>query len=473
MKIGNKQLKLGLKLNRFDRFLIFIVSFLIVIVLSVFQVYTNSVEKSQQELIGLVMEKMSVNLKTQFESYIDDKIKILQNWVNCSEIYNMDVEEQKEFLEKSYQSVGFHHMFVVDKDGMGYYFTEDTYRNQKNEPFFEYIMSNDVYVTEPFYSNYGPTIMTACVSIYNPEHEKVGVLCGAISLESIQNLILENQMILDGNCFIVDWSGNYITSQNRADVDNKKSIFSYDDTDAEIITKAFMSGSDKSGYITLKGVRYQAYVAYLSGYNWALVQIIPEDSITERFEFMGNMQMILIILTVTLLICVIRIFFCWKKSDRKIYSDALTKCNSRAACLSILESLENQRKMDISIIYMDLNNFKYVNDTYGHDKGDELLCLFGSTLNKVFGKIGFVGRMGGDEFIAILSDVTDDRIMELCEEVESILLEKSRKLEFEYVISSSYGYATREKGQNESLDALLQKADERMYAYKTAMKEKQ
>ncbi len=473
MKIGNKQLKLGLKLNLLDRLLIFIVSALIIIVLFIFQMYTDGVEKNQEELIGLVMEKMSVNQKTQFENYIDDKIKIMEKWVQFPEIYNMDIETQKTFLEKSYQSVGFKHMFVVDTTGQAYYFSEDLYRNQKGEPFFDNIMNNDIYITEPFYSDNGPTIMTACVSIYNVDREKVGVLCAAISLESIQEVITESQMILEGNCFILDWSGNYITSQNRADVDNKKSIFDYPDTNADIITKAFMSESDKSGYITIEGVRYQTYVAYLDDYNWALVQIIPEHVITERFDYMASMQMVLVILTVALMVCVIRIFYCWKKSDKKIYTDVLTGCNSRAACLSLLESLESQKKIDISIIYMDLNKFKYVNDTYGHDKGDELLRIFGSTLNKIFGKVGFVGRMGGDEFIAILADVTEEQISELCDDVEKSLKKKSKKLDFEYVISSSYGHATRKKDETETLDAVLQKADARMYAYKAAQKEKQ
>ena len=470
MKIENKQLRLGIKLNILDRILISIASVLIIIVLLIFNIYTDSVQKNQLELIGLVMEKMSVNQKTQFESFIDDKIKLMQTLVTYPEVYEMKDWQQKQFLGTKAKAFGFRHMFVVDTEGDGYYFSEGTHRDHSGEAFFTNIMQNDVYLTEPFYSDYSSTVMTVCVSIYNTLDEKVGVLCGAISLESIQDLITDNEVILNGKCFIIDKAGNYMTSDNSADVDGKVSIYEHPNSDVSLVAEAFTYETDMGGTIVYKGEEYLAHVTYLPDYKWGIVQMIPMTEITQRFDFMSSVQLALIFLVAGLLLCVVRIVYCWNKSDKKIYTDVLTQCNSRAACLSILESLEEQRKMSISIVYMDLNKFKYVNDTFGHDKGDELLRIFGQTLNSIFGKIGFVGRMGGDEFIAILANVSDKRIDELCKEVEKMLWEKSKTLDFPYVISSSYGYATRKKGQMESLDLILQKADERMYAYKASQK---
>ena len=124
--------------------------------------------------------------------------------------------------------------------------------------------------------------------------------------------------------------------------------------------------------------------------------------------------------------------------------------------------------MRISIIYMDLNKFKYVNDTFGHDQGDRLLTIFGKTLRSVFGKVGFVGRMGGDEFVAVLSDTNDTEIEKMCKDVEEMLKEQSKTLDFPYVISSSYGYASRNVGQSETMSEIMQRADERMYKNKAA-----
>ena len=123
------------------------------------------------------------------------------------------------------------------------------------------------------------------------------------------------------------------------------------------------------------------------------------------------------------------------------------------------------------IVYMDLNRFKWVNDTYGHDKGDLLLQLFTSVLNQTFGVDGFVGRLGGDEFIAVLLDTTEEELKELWENVEELLVDRSKELDFPYIMSSSYGYAFREKGEDISLHEILKEADKKMYEYKISHKE--
>ena len=166
-----------------------------------------------------------------------------------------------------------------------------------------------------------------------------------------------------------------------------------------------------------------------------------------------------------------RIIYQWNKSNTKIYTDTLTKCNSRAACFDLLDSLEDTKKWAITIVYMDLNRFKYVNDTFGHEKGDELLCIFSAALEETFGKIGFVGRMGGDEFVVILLDTDEAMLKEIWAQLEGILIEKSKLLDFDYEIKSAYGFATREKGSKESLEAIMQQADINMYEYKKQMKQ--
>jgi diguanylate cyclase (GGDEF)-like protein len=225
-----------------------------------------------------------------------------------------------------------------------------------------------------------------------------------------------------------------------------------------------------AGDIRLQGVEYKAQLTYLEDFDWAIVQCIPVEQITKSFELFEVLQGVLIVLSGGLILCIVRIIYSWRKSDHKIYADTLTGCHSRAACVSLLENLEDQRNMRISIIYMDLNKFKYVNDTFGHNQGDKLLAIFGKVLKSVFGKIGFVGRMGGDEFIAVLCDTNDAEIEKMCTEVECILLEQSKALDFPYVISSSYGYASRNVGQPETMSEIMQQADERMYKNKAAKK---
>ena len=472
MKRKHRRLRVHrLKLKPLDYIMLVGVAISISFLMIAFAMYTESAKSNQIELVQVVMEKMAANQKQQFESFVNDKIDVLQALAEYPEIYEMDEAKQEALIKGHSKDWGFNHIFVMNANGTGYYIEEGVHRNQKHEVFFEQIMSADVVKTDPFYLEDGTPILTACVSIRDENREKVGVLCGAIKLDGIQQIIRSNKMILDGQCFIVDKKGVYLTSDDARKVKNKVSVFATPNSDLQMLYDAIARKEDTTGTLTLDGVEYEAFVTYLKDSNWLVVQIISIEKITELYASLSIMQIVLGFFIVLLMFCMVRIIYRWNKSNNKIYTDTLTKCNSRAACLDLLDSLEDSRKWDITIVYMDLNRVKYGNDTYGHDKGDELLCIFSEVLEQTLGQIGFVGRMGGDEFIAVLLDTSEEELKEMWGQLEAILSEKSKLLDFDYEIVSSYGYATREKASKEPLDAVMQRADVKMYEYKTLVKQ--
>ncbi len=459
------------KLKKWDYCMLVVFSFIIVLVLIIREVYTRNTKDSQINLIYNVMEQNAENQKRHFEKYIEDKIKLLKAMVTYPDIYEMRVAAQEKFLRGRSDDFGFSHIFIMTMDGNAYYFDEGLVRYQKEEKFFQDIIEQDIFITKPFYTGTEIVIMTASVSIYDKNGEKVGVLCGAIHLKDMQQIIVENEMILNGTSYILDSDGKYVASKNHEDVYNMQSIYDNPNCELSILKEAFKDKEDKSGIIVLDGITYQGYVAYLEDYNWAILQLVPQKEITERFEVVNISQYILSISIIILIGCLVRIIYLWRRSDKKIYTDPLTKCNSRAACVDLLDSLENKKNVQIMIVYMDLNRFKWVNDTYGHDKGDLLLRLFTDVLKQTFGINGFVGRLGGDEFIAVLLDTTEEELEALWKQVEKLLVESSQKLDFPYIMSSSYGFAVREKGENISIHKVLKEADEKMYEYKVKHKQ--
>ena len=71
---------------------------------------------------------------------------------------------------------------------------------------------------------------------------------------------------------------------------------------------------------------------------------------------------------------------------------------------------------------MDLDNFKQVNDTYGHKTGDELIQAFADVIRENTRDDDFVCRMGGDEFAVFFFELEEERV--ICERAESIILQK-------------------------------------------------
>ncbi|MBQ8632628.1 MAG: diguanylate cyclase [Lachnospiraceae bacterium] len=464
-----KRKKLGMFQIRFkmiDRALLAAMLLLIAVTMVVFHKYTDNAEQNQIDFVRLVMEKNAVNQAGQFETFVDEKIRVLKAMASYPEIYKMDKDQQSAFIKNRSAKWGFRHVFVVDTDGYGFYPEEALTRYQGGEVFFSNIMNNDVYITEPFYADDGTAIMTACVSVFDAANKKVGVLCGAINLKTVQEVITSNEMLLEGDSFLLDRSGNFVTSPQSGNIRSDASVYDFKKSDVSLIKQAILWEDNRGGVLTLEGVEYLAHAYYLPDYPWTIVQCTPMDEVVRQFENLTVLQAVLLLAVAALIFCIIRIIFCWNKSVNETYTDALTGCNNRFACTKMLAYLEKKKQGDISIVFFDLNKFKQVNDTYGHDKGDLLLKIFSKSLRETFGKIGFVCRVGGDEFVTILRNSSETEMetawAKLCEK----LREESKTLDFTYEITSSYGYATRKKGETGSLEELMKLADERMYQYK-------
>ena len=98
MNNRKRRLKLDFRLNRLDSILIVTVSCLLVFVLVIFQFYTSNVKASQENMIGLVLERMSENQRNHFESYVDEKVQVLDGFVKYSDVFQMDDDRIRYFL---------------------------------------------------------------------------------------------------------------------------------------------------------------------------------------------------------------------------------------------------------------------------------------------------------------------------------------------------------------------------------------
>lgn len=422
----------------------------------------------KQNQILLTQDSMSVladNQKIQFEQYIKNKVDLLQALVTFPEIYEMNSTKQKDFIKQRSKILGFHHIFVVNKSGMVYYVEENVCRNQKDEPFFHDVMENNVYLTELFYGA-DATTMTISVSIYDKKRNKVGALCGAIELKEIQEMFRESKMFLNGISYLINRDGYYVAADDMNKVYNKINIYGESYSDVSLIKKTFEERVDQTGIIVQDGVEYQAKVTYLKDFDWVIVQCVETEEIFKDLAYIEQWRVTSFLIVAVLILCVIRITLYWHRSASKMNTDVLTGCCSRAAMQNLIEHFEPLRKHDISVIYLDLNKFKQINDTYGHDYGDRILCIFSDVLLEVFGENGYVGRIGGDEFMVILLNLSEEKIIELCAEVNEKLNRKGKEMGVECMMGTSYGIATRKMGSKERLDDIVIKADERMYQYK-------
>ena len=154
---------------------------------------------------------------------------------------------------------------------------------------------------------------------------------------------------------------------------------------------------------------------------------------------------------------------------KSAYTDELTQLHNRRYCSEQMVQLNEDKTAEYTVISFDLNNLKTVNDTYGHAKGDILIKSAADVIGKTFEEQGFVGRMGGDEFLAVLLTADKKRIEGLMEQFKSNILKKNQEVE-DLDMSISCGYASSNEIEDRDIEKIYQKADDRMYADKKQYK---
>lgn len=147
----------------------------------------------------------------------------------------------------------------------------------------------------------------------------------------------------------------------------------------------------------------------------------------------------------------------------KISIDPLTGVFSRFAYNDVMESYDNQAPEDFVAFLIDINGLKVVNDTLGHEAGDELICGAADCIMKAVGNKGRTFRIGGDEFVVfgtMKKEQAEETLMEMDRSITSWSGEKVKSL------SVSAGYALASEFTGYSIEDLTKEADKAMYEQK-------
>lgn len=148
--------------------------------------------------------------------------------------------------------------------------------------------------------------------------------------------------------------------------------------------------------------------------------------------------------------------------------DPLTELPNRRYLLSKLEenfSLFKRYNLPFGVLFLDIDNFKKINDTFGHKKGDEVLKIVAATLKTSARKGEIFGRFGGEEFVGILIVRNLEEIRLAAERVR-VLIENSKVKEANLEIRFTVSIGATLVNKEDDLETLLERADKLMYEAK-------
>ena len=153
-------------------------------------------------------------------------------------------------------------------------------------------------------------------------------------------------------------------------------------------------------------------------------------------------------------------------STRAAQTDELTGLKSRRAFFEHAQQLYNEcetNRLGLCVVMLDMDHFKHINDTYGHQVGDQVLRQMGEVISSSFRATDIHGRLGGEEFAVLLPDTSIEAAVEIAEQLIQTIA--GLMIEPVHCITASLGVASTDAGDKD-LHSLMNNADKALYRAK-------
>lgn len=216
----------------------------------------------------------------------------------------------------------------------------------------------------------------------------------------------------------------------------------------------------------------EAMISTVGGSYWTL-SIAPMGNWMELYEIAG---VLILVVTISILLAMLVAAYTSLQANAKelevmSYRDALTNLYNPRSYQEHMEEL-SKKKLPYGLIYIDLNDFKQVNDTYGHETGDALLNIVAKRLQNSIREKDRAFRIGGDEFVVVIHGTHDRKFFEgvIARMRENVGREVTIG-EIKLNASISAGYA-RCPEDGTKFEDVVKKADDAMYYNKRLLKAK-
>ncbi|SFB32526.1 diguanylate cyclase (GGDEF) domain-containing protein [Acetitomaculum ruminis DSM 5522] len=281
-------------------------------------------------------------------------------------------------------------------------------------------------------------------------------------------------VVVDFNAFVELCDFSTITTETKTDLyeRNEYDYALYIENDEKDKNVGVVSYSDeKLLNYSYDDERYITSQISFSDKKWILA-VTPKDGIWASTTFLRVEAIVFLFISILITI-ITNLLISYKKQNSEnlklSYRDALTGLLNQRAFMRDLKELEKKGSY-FGVMFVDLDEFKKINDDYGHAAGDEVLITTSNRVKEVLGEEGRVYRIGGDEFTVII-EVDRDReyYIELIEKIRN-LVTKSIVINGEEIETDlSTGYA-RCPYDGKNYEEILKVADDAMYNSKGSKK---
>lgn len=305
-------------------------------------------------------------------------------------------------------------------------------------------------------------------------------------------LFLVNNNVIDNKVF-QDEKSNYMRSAFKSYSIDKKTlnnrmefslneIFSINKTIADEVSKKLVTKENFTVATNLKNLQNKSIVvsfiavrnfekkkvAYVVGYNYSATMDIIIKRSAQIFVLLSVLNFVV---TLLIFILIIKEERKTARASEEAIRDPLTGILNRRGFDNMLiykVSMSRRYLSDLSVIFFDIDHFKQINDTYGHDVGDIILKELTTLIKTDIRESDIFARWGGEEFIILLPMTSVSHAVTLAEKLQKSI----RSYKFTQVDKLTCSFGVTEFQKNEEAQELLKRVDELLYNAKAAGRDK-
>ena len=313
------------------------------------------------------------------------------------------------------------------------------------------------------------------------DNQVVALVLASVNTEDLKKYLEVGSFANQGYSYIVKANGDAVASSVHA---NSPGAF---DNIIELLNKAdFRDGDDlktiienmatgKSGSFTSFYAGMERHTIYqpLAINDWYMMTVVPTQVVsmqTKQISWYSFMLIAAALFVITLLFIVVFIFQyrSKKRLERIAYVDEVTGGNNwQKFKLEATEILESKNQGQVALLSFDIDRFRFINEEYGHEKGDEILRTVVGILKTRMGKQESYARVSGDHFAILCVCDSQDKITQRIKDFVQLLNNKREEIGIKERLSCHFGiYIIEDKKGN--LEKIREKANMARIAAKTA-----
>lgn len=441
-------------MKRKDRKSVFQISYVIILlIISVVVLvwYSNNLKNELRELVRNTLKEVSNQNVLVVQKEIEGDLNALTEIAErIGALKDADEREIMDTLKGVIDRYSFKRMGFCRTDGLAYT-TDDRSLDISDSDYFQASIQGENYISTLTIDPLDDDEIIVFSAPVKSGEEIIGVVYAVYRVDSLKEILTVTSFEGEGYTYIVQSSGDKIVdSVNPTSFQNMTNIYkSMEDADRRntqaVKALKILLKNGKTGYVIFYNkIGKYMYVTPLGINDWFLVDVVPVDFMESTSNYIiHRTYMVCAILAVVCIIIAAVIFWGERRKKQQmqnlLYIDDLTGGNTLMKFKMNAEQKVSEYHDKCALVMMDLDDFKLVNELFGYEEGDKVLCYIFETLQNNCGKDECLGRGVGDRFYMLLHFDTkkeiEERVLKMTGEVQRCCIANAS----EYILHPVFG----------------------------------